>query len=235
MNSKVANLIAVQFGIIIGLAAWLVYYHLTPAAPHTTGANETVSERPAAPVMAVMPPVVPASTLNSQRPYANYPPQVVQPQMLEQQPVATDQDNENENDQETATQPSTNAYVGSNDFSATPNYYDPVQQPDLVPSDYYYDPLVPYYYVPSQVVVINDNHHFRDRFRSHHANGQPGPVPHQFPRQNQIVRSAPPPPAPHAIRPPANVRPVTVQNNVRPRRAAAPSAPRPARSTSFMP
>jgi hypothetical protein len=53
MNVKVANLVVVQFGVLIGLAFWLAYSHFESAEPRIAAGERP--ESPAAPVAAVAP------------------------------------------------------------------------------------------------------------------------------------------------------------------------------------
>lgn len=53
MNVKVANLVVVQLGVLIGIASWLAYSHFEPAEPRVAAVERRNS--PAAPAAAVAP------------------------------------------------------------------------------------------------------------------------------------------------------------------------------------
>jgi hypothetical protein len=53
MNVKVANLVAVQFGVLLGIASWLAYSRFEPAEPRIAAVEKR--ESPAAPSAAVAP------------------------------------------------------------------------------------------------------------------------------------------------------------------------------------
>jgi hypothetical protein len=82
MKLKIANLVAIQFGIFVGMMAWLVYSHFDSAKP-----QRTAEERPKAPVnsAATSAPVLEPAEQRPQTPDYRADPDRVQP--LTDQPV----------------------------------------------------------------------------------------------------------------------------------------------------
>ena len=162
MNVKVANLVVVQFGVLIGLASWLAYSHFESAEPRIA-AVET-RERQAAPAAAV----APISDLGSQVTRAldddtdreedqssgEQPVQVTQPHQYS--PEAVQQYTElaaQQYYQQIAPRRYASAGVVSTSAPVAPAYTEVAQEPAAVSSDYAEPLQTAAYAEPAQVVV----------------------------------------------------------------------------------
>jgi hypothetical protein len=153
MNLKVANLIAVQFGIFIGIMSWLGYSRFQSAQPRT--ASEISATR-----VAPFETVSPVLEQRNQRPYpANYETdhEQAQPVDEEEAPVAP------EYEQEIAQQPYPDS--GGNRYVAadSPSYAEVGREPAVAQPDYVPSPQILVYAQPAQVVVFSNAGRFANR------------------------------------------------------------------------
>jgi hypothetical protein len=150
MNLKVANVIAVELAILIGLMSWLVYSRSPSAEPHIAAEMQQSPAEPAT-VASVPDP-------RRQRPHnVDY-----RAHREQAQPVAEEQTAEQaaptaqEYEQEIASQPY--ASSGSEDGSVaanSPSYVEADQEPAVVQSDDLTSPQTVAYAQPSQIVVYS--------------------------------------------------------------------------------
>ena len=194
MNVKVANLVAVQFGVLLGIASWLAYSRFESAAPRITAGERR--ESPAAPAAAV----APISDLGSQVTRAldsdadreedqssgDEPVQVTQPHQYS--PEAVQQYTQlaaQQYYQQIAPRRYASAGIASSSVAAVaPAYTEVAQEPAAVSSDYaeplqnvaYAEPTQVAVYQP-QFIVFSNQRRFPNRCRPtlRPAAGTPGP------------------------------------------------------------
>ena len=179
MNLKVANLVAVQFGMFIGIMSWLAYSHFPSAEPRTVAEMREPTTKPVAAV-------VPISEPESQRRYtADYRADREQDQSIAEQPApavhqysaAAVQQYSALAAQQYYQQIAPRRYASSgleNSSVAadTPSYAEVAQEPEVVP-DYptpqtvaYVQPTQFIVYPQPQFVVFSNRHRFANRCRS---------------------------------------------------------------------
>ena len=184
MNAKVANLIAIETGILIGIISWLVYSRL-PSQPETTAALS--QERSPTSVAAVSPlnQIAPESIERSQRfSTAAYDPEREQARLMAEREA------------------SLQSYYRTlaRDWSSTPrtqkNEVLPVdtssyalpEETEIVSSEYPIAPPTVLYYAPAalQNVVVADTGHLRNRCRSPHRRDETRMNPRSCPSPTNI-------------------------------------------------
>lgn len=169
MNPKVANLIAGELGILIGLMSWLVYSRLPSAEPPTTAEMKGK-------MVNSVPPDAPVSELRSPRSYTvDYGTDRARP--VDEKPAPTAQ----AYGQQIATEPYANS-VPDNSFIAvdSPSYANVDQEPEVVPSDNVESPQTVVYSQPIQIVVFSNPRRFANRCQSTPRFGAPSTIT-QFP------------------------------------------------------
>ena len=203
MSPKIANLIAIETGILVGLMSWLTYSHFPSSEPHPAAGMQ---ESNAASVRTVAPP----SEAISQRPStADYNAEREQARLMAERSVSLASRQRYE--QAIATEP----YVSSI-AADSPSYSEVNQEPAVVPTDYLESPQTVIYAQP--IVVFSNPRRFANRCRSTRPlNCAAPPSTHQcpdrrnpHPNDNRVVVgpniSAPPFPPTQGSRPPENVR-----------------------------
>ncbi len=166
MNLKVANVIAVELAILIGLMSWLIYSRFPSTAGDTATEMEEGSVVPFATVASVSKP-------RNQRPHPiNYRVDRERVALADEQPVPTAQ----EDDQEIATQPYADSDREDGSITAdSPTYAEADQEPAVTQSDDLTSPqTVPYaqpsqivvYSQPAQIIVFSNPRRFANRRRS---------------------------------------------------------------------
>jgi hypothetical protein len=146
MNEKVANVIAVELAILIGLMSWLIYSRFPSTAADTAAEMEEGSVVPFATVASVSKP-------RNQRPHTmDYRADRERVAVADKQPVPTAQ----EYDQEIATQPYADSGHEDGSTSAdSPTYAEADQEPAVAQSDDLTSPQTVAYAQPSQIVVYS--------------------------------------------------------------------------------
>lgn len=146
MNLKVANVIAVELAILIGLMSWLIYSRFPSTSADTAAEMEESSVVPFATVASVSKP-------RNQRPHPiNYRADREPAALADEQPVPTAQ----EYDQEIATQPYADSGHEDGSISAdSPTYAEANQEPAVAQSDDLTSPQTVAYAQPSQIVVYS--------------------------------------------------------------------------------
>lgn len=162
MNLKVANLVAIQLGVLVGIMSWLAYSHFESAGLRVAAVERR--ESPAAPVAAV----APISDLGSQvsraldndadreedesigeQPALPVQPHQYSPEAVQQYTALAAQ----QYYQQIAPRRYASASVASTSAPVAPAYTEVAQEPAAVSSDYV-EPLQPVAYAePAQVVV----------------------------------------------------------------------------------
>ena len=166
MNPKVANLIAIEAGILIGLMSWLTYSHYPSAETRSTAGMQ---ESNAGSVRTV----APTSEAISQRPpTADYNAEREQARLMAERSVSLA--SLQRYNQSVATEP----YVSSVPADS-PSYPEAEQEQAVVPSDYASPQSVIY---AEQFVVFSNRHRFGNRCRSTRRPGAVNPTfAHQCP------------------------------------------------------
>jgi hypothetical protein len=193
MNAKVANLIAIETGILIGIISWLVYSHL-PSRPETTALPQ---ERVPDSVTGGSPlnQIASESTEGSQRlSTAAYNPEREQARLLAEREASLQAYYRTlAQESRPITRPENEVVPVDTSSYAVP------EQTEVVSSEYPIPPQTVLYYAPAlQNVVVADTGHLRNRCRS----------PHRRDGTRTNPRSCPPP---TNIRP--NVRKVVPSPN----------------------
>ena len=240
MNAKIATLIAVETGMLLGMISWLGYSHFQSSEPE-------IAEAPQVNVAPLRMVNAQPDTTN-QHPYpATYSANPQQPASLAQlQPAPVPEGYYQPVYQPVVTQP----YVASESdtgsvTASSPTYSDAVEDSAVAPVDYVAPPPV-IYYAPAAVqnVIFANTHSFRNRCRStSHSNGDP--MKHQSPDRRNFQQN------PSVVEPPRSVVPSAVQptevsrprpNSIRsdkiassPRRPFLPLSSRPMRSAYSAP
>jgi hypothetical protein len=172
MNLKVANLIAVELGILIGIMSWLAYSRFPSAQPRTAAEMQESTVAPVATVAAV-------SERRNQRPYTvDYETDHERAQPVDEEAAPTAQ----EYDQEIATQPYTSSGLGNGYVAAdSPSYAEVDQEPAVAQPDYVPSPQIVVYAQPAQIVVFSNPRRFANRFRSTFPSGALNTITHRRP------------------------------------------------------
>ena len=151
MSPKIANLIAIETGLLVGLMSWLTYSHFPSSEPHPAAGMQ---ESNAASVRTVAPP----SEAISQRPStADYNAEREQARLMAERSVSLASRQRYE--QAIATEP----YVSST-AADSPSYAEVNQEPAVVPTDYLESPQTVIYAQP--IVVFSNPRRFANRCRS---------------------------------------------------------------------
>ena len=165
MSPKIANLIAIEIGILVGLMCWLTYSRFPSVEPHAAAGmqeSNTGSVRTVAP---------PSETINQRPSTADYNAEREQARLMAERAVSLA--SLQRYDQAIATEP----YVSS--IPADSSFYPEAEQEQaVVPSDYLESPQTVIYTEP--IVVFSNGRRFGNRFRSTH---HPGAVNPTFTRQ----------------------------------------------------
>ena len=181
MNPKIANLIAIETGILIGLMSWLVYSRLPSAEPRTA---PSVQEEKGDPFATVAPVIEP----RDQNPYAaDYAVERERAQIVHEAQVAREQ----QYYQEIAPKPYANS-VPDNRFIAvdSPSYANVDQEPAVVPSEnveppqtvVYSQPIQTFVYAqPPPIVVFSNPGRFANRCQSTPHFSAPSTITNQCP------------------------------------------------------
>jgi hypothetical protein len=181
MNPKIANLIAIELGILIGLVSWLTYSRFPSAEPRTSA---EMRESSVAPVTAAAPGFQP----RSQRPYAvDYSADRERAQPADEQPAQWEQSYY----QSIAPQRYARSAVATDSIAVdSPSYAETYQEPAAVSSDdlatpqtvVYSQPIQTIVYQPIQVVGFSNPRRFVNRCRSTPPlNGVPATITHPCP------------------------------------------------------
>jgi hypothetical protein len=189
MNLKVANVIAVELAILIGLMSWMVYSRL-PSAELRTPAE--IQESTAEPVATV----APILEARNERPATvDYNADRERARRRDEQPAPTSQDYV----QEVAPQPYANSSLENGVVAAdSPSYAEVDQEPAVAPPNYptsaqtvaYAQPTqVVVYPQPVQIVVFSNSRHFANRHRSAPHPGASMTMTHRCPDGEDSHRS----------------------------------------------
>ena len=230
MNPKVANLIAIEAGILIGLMSWLVYSRLPSPEPRTA---EEMQESTVAPIFEP----------RSPHPYAvDYIAGRERAQPAHKAEATTEQ----QYYQEIATEPYANSGLNNGSVAVdSPSYAEVDQEPVVVPSDYPASPQTVVYAQPVEIVVFSNPRRFANRCRSTPRHGAFNPIAHQCPDRGnsplsdtRIVSgpnvSTPACPPTEGFRPRGTVRQSVVTGSQQ-KRVAFPASPRAARGSLSVP
>ena len=168
MNLKLANLIIVQFGIFVGVMAWLVYSRVPSAKPPVTAEMQEITTPIAT--------GAPASEARNQRPSnVDYNAEREQARLIAERSASL---------QSYYRSIAPEPYVSSIPADS-PSYAEAEQEPAVVPSDYG-SPQSIVYVQPVETVVFSDHRRFANRCRSAH---HPGAVNPTLTRQCQDRRN----------------------------------------------
>jgi hypothetical protein len=170
MNLKVANLIAVETGILFGLISWLAYSHFPTTG---RGTEAGMQESNVAPVKTVAPP---SEAINQRLSTVDYNAEREQTRLMAERSASLQSYYRS-----LATEPSTRSGLANGSVAVeTPSYAQVDQEPAAVPSDYLESPQT-IIYAP-QIVVFSNHRRFANRCRSTpHLNGAPPTITHQCP------------------------------------------------------
>lgn len=234
MNVKVVNLVAIQFGIFVGILCWLAYSRLPFAEPRTEGEPRESALNAGANVAAVFEPRRPLSHPT------NYRTDRERAQPVDEQPAPMAP----EYDQAIAPQAYANSVPDNGSIAVNSPSYAQVDQEAVIPSDnlesaqavVYSQPIETVVYAqPTQIIVFSNPRHFGNRCQSKPHFGAPSTIRPQCPDRRNFrpddTRVVPPP----NVRPPADppvpgsrprgtVRPTGVTSS-QPRRVAFPASP----------
>jgi hypothetical protein len=172
MNPKVANLIAVELGILIGIMSWLAYSRFPSTQPRTGAEMQESTVAPLATVAAV------SERRNQRRYTVDYETDHERAQPVDEEAAPTAQ----EYDQEIATQPYPSSGLG-NGYVATdsPSYAEVDQEPAVAQPDYVPSPQIVVYAQPAQIVLFSNPRRFANRFRSTLPPGALNTITHRRP------------------------------------------------------
>jgi hypothetical protein len=158
MNLKIANLVAIQFGIFIGIMAWLGYSRLPSTelreAPEMKG-KMVNSVPPAAPVSEPKNPRPDSVDSAADRERA-------EPVVEKPLPIAQTSDREISRVAYTATAAPANRSI----VAVSPSYTEVDDDPEVVSSDYLQSPETLAYDQPAAFVVVSNRRSFGNRCRS---------------------------------------------------------------------
>jgi hypothetical protein len=235
MNPKIANLIAIETGILIGLMSWLVYSRLPSAEPRTA---PSVQEEKGDPFATVAPVINP----RDQNAYAvDYAVERERAQIAHEAQVAREQ----QYYQEIAPKPYANARLGNASIAMdSPSYANVDQEPAVVPSEnveppqtvVYTQPIQTFVYAqPPPIVVFSNPRRFANRCQSTPHFSTPSTITQQCPdRRNSRLNDARVVPSPKvstpSFRPTQGVRPrgtvrQTGVTGIQQKRVAFPASP----------
>jgi hypothetical protein len=180
MNPKVANLIAVELGILIGIMSWLAYSRFPSAEPSTAAVTKGKMVNSIRPVADVFEP-------RTRRPYrGDYGADRERARPVDDdQSTATTQ----EDDQEIATEPYASSGLG-NGFSAaeSPSYTEADQEVAAAQPDYAASPQTVIYAQPVQIVSFSNGRSFGHRRRSTRHSGELVSVIPRLPDRQVVPR-----------------------------------------------
>lgn len=240
MSLKVANLIAVETGVLIGLVSWIAYSHFPSAEPRTEAGAEEHSVAPVGNVSSVTR-AAPASETGSYLPSPlAYNPEREQARLMAERAASLAALQRYY--QTTATEPY--ALSGADTGTAvaeTPSYSYTEQ-----PAEYFEPPpAVVYYAAPIQTVVVSNPRHFRDRCRT---DTRPGvidrtprqcPVPESHRNDNRLVSvpksNVPSPPPPQSMKPRGTFTQAAPPPRSPEKRSASPSSQKNGRHSASVP
>ena len=172
MNPKVANFIAIEAGILIGLMSWLTYSHFPSSEPRT---EARMQESNVGPVRTVAPQ---SEAINQRLSTADYNAEREQARLMAERSVSLASRQRYE--QAIATEP----YVSSI-AADSPSYSEVNQEPAVVPTDYLESPQTVIYAQP--IVVFSNPRRFANRCRSTRPpNCAPPPITHQCPDRRNL-------------------------------------------------
>jgi hypothetical protein len=172
MNPKVANLIAVELGILIGIMSWLAYSRFPSAEPRTAAEMRESTAGPVATVAAV------SERRNQRRYTVDYETDHERAQPVDEEAAPTAQ----EYDQEIATQPYPSSGLGNGYVAADSPFYAAVdQEPAVAQPDYVPSPQIVVYAQPAQIVLFSNPRRFANRFRSTLPPGAFNTITHRRP------------------------------------------------------
>jgi hypothetical protein len=210
MSTKVANVIAIELGVLIALLAWLAIARVPSVRPNVAAHERAPDEGSFAPVLRSPPKnLYAANEKVARRTSAQWPEEQVAPvdeaQQYQAQPEAADY---GAPQYASAAEPSDSpqGYV----YEPSPGYLSDQLEP-VLPSDYYYQPYADYvaFAQPAQVVVFSNN---RSRSRSRRSQACSSPRRAMPARQHasggrQVARSGGMPPRQHVMNPPVRQSP----------------------------
>src|SRR6266850_1827872 len=190
MSPKIANLIAIETGILVGLMSWLTYSHLRSSEPR---AEAGIQENMVAPVRGVAPvtPVAPAFEASNKRPStAEYNAEREQARLMAERSASL-QSYYREIARESGTR---SALEDGSTVVDSPTYAEVNPEPAALADEYVAPPQTVFYYAPAAVqnVVFANPHRFRNRCRSTpHRNCAPPMMTHQCPDRRNSPQSDP--------------------------------------------
>jgi hypothetical protein len=203
MSSKVANLIALELGVLIAILAWLAFSNLESNKPQsmTRQTMRTVDS------FATVAPGL--RSTNSRQPVVNY-----RADLPANEPATEAETAVQTYQQPAASEPYPNSGVDDGYIAETPPYYDTFQPEPVLDSPYCFsDPL---YYPQTSAIVVYSNSRFPNRrFRSAQRPGGARMVAHRPPAM--VARHSPQRVAPPHLR----------DGGVRPRQNAPVQSSRP--------
>jgi hypothetical protein len=229
MNLKLANLIVVQFGIFVGVMAWLVYSHLPSAKPPAAAQMQEIT----APIATG----APGFEARNQPPSrVDYSADREQARLMAERSVSLASLQRYE--QAIATEPYVNSIPAD-----SPSYAEVNQEPAAVPTDYLESPQTVIYTQP--IIVFSNRRRFGDRCRSIHHPGAVNPtLTRQCPDRRNSHSSDPrivsgpivgtPPPPSEGFKPREPVRQAGVTGSQQ-KRVAFPGSPGAARRSLSVP
>ena len=234
MNPKIANLIAIEIGILIGLMSWLTYSRFPSTEP---GTEARMQESAATPVTTV----APAFEASNQRPSTvDYSAEREQARLMAERSASLA--SLQRYYQAIATEPYTRSGLDNSSIAVDTPSYTAAEQPaeDLAPPQ-----TVIYYAQPIQTVVFSNPRRSRDRCRSVPDPGTNRTITHQCPsRENphqidtRVVSfpktDASSPLPPQGVNPRGNVRQTGVTGSQQ-KRVAGPGSPGAARRSLSVP
>ena len=159
MNPKVANLIALELGILIAILAWLAFSNLSSLKQYPLAENQ---ERTAGSFATVSPAL---KARNYQRYAADYRADRGREQQQDQEPAPTVR----QYDQQIATSPYANSNLDDNAITySSPSYAGVYEEPLPYPPDQFYSPYdqIVEYPQPNEIIVISNLRFFERRLRS---------------------------------------------------------------------
>jgi hypothetical protein len=173
MNLKVANLIAVELGILIGLMSWLVYSRFPSPEPRTAAEIQENTVAPVATVASVSEP-------ENQRPdTADYRADRERAQPFAEQPALTSRRSAQET---VAPQPYASSGLENGLIAVdSPSYAEADQEAAVGSPEYVVSPQTVVYAQPAQIVVFSNPRRFANRCRSTPRHGAFNPIAHQCP------------------------------------------------------
>lgn len=223
MNPKIANLIAIEAGILVGLMSWLTYSRLpsNEARPPAEMRESSVAPvKGAAPATAAAPAFASSNQLSSA---GEYSPEREQARLMAERAASLESYYRT-----VAAQSYTRSAVQSGSIPAdSPSYSEVNQEPAAASADYQTPAQTVIYYAPPITTVVVDNSRpFRNRRSAQRFNGAQPPIARQHP--NRIRDSFPPPPPvplPPRVKPPGVFSPPVVTGGGQPKKIPLPESP----------